>query len=120
MKLVYIAGPYGAKTAEAEDPDAAIAKSGLQIELNIRHARREAIRLWEAGYAVICPHLNTARMELDCKLDHAGYLAGDFEIIRRCDALVMLRGWETSKGSAMEKAHAESLAIPVFYEGDLP
>jgi len=113
MAVIYVAGPYGQKTA----------KNGVEdisgVDRNIQQAREIAIKLWEAGYAVICPHLNTQHFELDCKLDHAGYLAGDFEIIERCDAVVMTPDWVDSAGATMEREHAISLGIPVFVYPDL-
>ena len=36
------------------------------VDYNIAHARKEAIALWQKGYAVICPHLNTAHFDGLC------------------------------------------------------
>lgn len=85
------------------------------VDANIAVARRCAVQLWEQGHAVICPHLNTAHMERDCRLDHGAWLAGDFKMIARCDAIVMLPGWEESKGARMEEGYAKSLDIPRYY-----
>lgn len=114
MKLVYVAGPYGQKTA----------LNGVGnikgVDENIHQARKIAIELWEMGYAVICPHLNTSHFEIDCKLDHAGYLKGDLEIIKRCDMVVMTPDWMESRGATMEYDHAMSLNIPVFVYPEIP
>ena len=50
MKIAYIAGPYRAKTYS-------------EIDLHILNAQQVAIQLWQIGYAVICPHKNTAHFE---------------------------------------------------------
>ena len=50
MQIVYLAGPYRGQTH-------------YDIELNIREAEYVAIKLWQAGYAVICPHKNTAHFD---------------------------------------------------------
>jgi len=47
-------------------------------------------------------------------------MEGDFNIIARCDALVMVDNWKDSKGATMEHEYAESLKIPIYYAPDLP
>ena len=96
--LIYIAGKY----------------SG-DVNANIAEARKWAIKLWEAGHAVICPHLNTAHMEIDCKATYEDFLRGDFVMIARCDAVFMLPGWEQSDGAKQEHKHAWTNGIPVIY-----
>jgi hypothetical protein len=106
--LVYVAGPY----------------SG-DIKKNTAAAREVAQRLWNEGYAVICPHTNTFEFE-DSNVDpdikwadsFKKYLTGDFEIISRCDFVVMLPGWEGSKGSCAEFICAHWLGIDVFHWED--
>ena len=41
------------------------------------------------------------------------YLVGDLEFISRCDAVIMLPGWEQSRGSCAEFAFAHWLGLPV-------
>ena len=99
MKLVFISGPYRGHASD-----------------NIECARKAAIRLWEAGYAVFCPHLNTAHFELDCKCEDEVYLKGDLEILKRCDAIYMLRGWEESVGAVAEREAAIMQGKEIIYE----
>jgi len=103
MKLTYTAGPYNAPTLYG-------------IVCNIKNAEDVAVDLWRMGYAVICPHKNTAMMDgtLD-KDDREMWLEGDFEMIRRCDCIVMIPGWEKSEGAKAERKLAKELNIPVFY-----
>ena len=101
--LVYVAGKYGG-----------------DVDSNIAHARSVSRLLWEKGHAVITPHLNTAHFEIDCRAGYEDYLRGDFQMIARCDAIVMLDGWEDSNGATREKQYADQLSIPVFYESNLP
>ena len=114
MKVIYIAGPYADKTNTNGTGNI------KGSEVNIAQARRIAIHLWESGYAVICPHLNTAYFESDCRLTHEGYLKGDFAIIAKCDAVVMTPDWEDSRGATMEYEHALSLGIPVYIYPEIP
>jgi len=105
MKLVYLAGAYRSSTIHGT------------VE-NIRRAEAVAIELWKRGYAVICPHMNSAL--LDGVVDDSVFLAGGIEMLKRCDILVMMDGWEDSKGSNAELE--EALRIPgllIEYAKDL-
>lgn len=101
--LIYVAGKYTG-----------------DVSANIAEARKVAISLWEKGHAVICPHLNSAHMEEDCKAGYETYMQGDFNMISRCDALVMVSNWQDSAGAIREHEYALSLDIPVYYAPDLP
>jgi len=90
------------------------------IDANIAAARKVAIELWEAGFTVICPHLNTAHFEVDCRVPEEAYLRGDLEILNRCDAIVMLPGWQSSEGACAERECALHAIIPVYYWPDYP
>ena len=101
--LVYVSGKYRG-----------------DVEENIANARKVAIALWEAAHAVICPHLNTFHMEVDCKLPDEGYIEGDLEMVARVDALVMVKGWQESKGANIEHAYALELGIPIYEFPNIP
>ena len=97
--IVYVAGKY----------------SG-DISGNIHKARQTAIKLWELGYTVFCPHLNTVHFEIDCKCQYDDYILGDLEILERCDVILMLDNWESSRGAMSEHEFAELKKIPIFYK----
>ena len=106
MRVIYVAGAYSSKT-----------EWGL-VE-NIRDAERVARRLWLEGWAVICPHKNTAHFGglLDNPVaDHNFWIEGDLEILKRCDAIYMTTGWESSKGSKKELELAKELGLEIFFE----
>lgn len=102
--LLYVAGPYSAPT-EAE------------VEANIAAARAAALKLWQAGHAVICPHLNTAYFEAS-ELSYEAVLAGDVAMLTRCDGIYMLSTWQSSPGAQRELAAAEAAGLFVFHEAD--
>lgn len=104
MKIAYIAGPYRAETQEG-------------IRRNIAHARRVAEKYWRLGYAVFCPHLNSAHM--DGVVDDAVFLAGDIAILKRCHVVVAMSTWSNSVGATKEIELADDLEIEVIYD-DLP
>lgn len=102
MRLVYIAGPYRAKTP-------------FQIQRNIRDAAEVALKYWKLGYAVITPHMNTAL--LDGEAPDEVWLAGDIEMLARCDGIVMMPRWRESRGATDEHEFARSHGIEIIYEG---
>lgn len=104
MKLAYIAGPYRGKTIN-------------ETRANIRRAEEAAVEYWRNGYAVICPHLNSAFFDGVCSDNY--FLRAYEEILKRCDLVVMLPGWGTSEGAKREFCLAERLGIEtVMWEGD--
>jgi len=68
------------------------------------------------GYAVICPHKNTALYDGLC--DDKIWLEGDIEILSRCDLMVTVPGWEMSEGCKKEFAFAMASFIPVYHWPD--
>ena len=103
MKLAYTAGPYRAKTLHG-------------VMENIRAAELTAIDLWRIGFAVICPHKNTALLDGTLGEDDSHiWIEGDLVMLERCDCIVMIPGWERSEGARAEKEFAEDAKIPVFH-----
>jgi len=102
IKLVYIAGPYRGDGT----PDC--------IHENIQVARIIAKKYWQAGYAVICPHMNSAYMDGVCPDET--FLEGAIEILKRCDGIVMMPNWQQSAGSRDELNMAIKLGLEIIYE----
>jgi len=99
MKIAYVSGLYrGASESDVAE--------------NIWHARQVAVQLWQMGYAVICPHCNTAFM--GGVVPDSTFLQGDEQILARCDLVVMLPGWQKSPGATVEHYAAKKRSIPVF------
>jgi len=101
MKIAYIAGPYRSDSVSG-------------VVQNIRNAESVAIKYWKLGYAVICPHKNAALF--DGLMPDDTWLKGDLEILKRCDVLVMVRGWEKSTGAKAERDFAIKNNIEVIHE----
>lgn len=100
MTLIYLAGKYSVGDREA----------------NIQAAYDMAVQLWDVGFAVLSPVLNSARMEESCKAaDYESFLEGDLRMLTGCDALFLLPGWQESPGARIEHLVAKALDIPVFY-----
>jgi len=99
IPVVYIAGPYRAPSANA-------------ILRNIMAAREVATLVWSVGGAALCPHLNTAFM--DGVARDADFLAGDLELLRRCDAVFVLPNWHSSEGTKGEVSEAKRRELPII------
>ena len=99
MKLIYIAGPIRAAT-------------DWKKKLNIDRAEALSLVLWKSGFVTFLPH--TAGKEFSGELDDKTILNGDKEILKRCDAVLLMENWETSEGSKGEMKFATGMEIPVF------
>jgi hypothetical protein len=102
MEIAYIAGPYRAKTV-------------FGVIRNILRARSVAKEYWRKGYAVFCPHLNSALM--DKVAPAQTFLNGDLEFLQYADIIGALSGWEKSKGTIGEIEFAKSKGIRIHYFG---
>lgn len=103
MKVVYVAGKFRAKTAWG-------------VAENVRAAERVGYEVAAAGAMPLIPHANTAHF--DGTMTAEFWLEGTMELLRRCDAVVMVPGWRTSQGAMAEFLHAQELQLPVFQDGD--
>ena len=98
--VVYISGKYTAKT-QAEELT------------NIKLAAEVAEKYWHKGYTVICPHTNTMFVK---DVDYEGFMAGDIEILSRCDIIVMMKSWYESKGAIREYNYAVKHNIQIIFD----
>jgi nucleoside 2-deoxyribosyltransferase len=101
--IIYIAGPYRGDVAQ-----------------NIANAAKVASEVWESGNVALCPHLNTAHFETFCHCEDKHYLEGDYKLLARCDAILMVQGWEKSQGAKAELVYAQERKIPVYYYPNIP
>lgn len=101
MKVIFISGAY---------------RNGTEWGLveNIRRAESAAIKLWQQGWVVLCPHKNTAHFGGLC--NDRVWLDGDIELLKRCDAIFMLKNWEQSEGAREEHELARVLDKEIIYE----
>jgi len=101
MKMIYIAGPYRGSNA-------------WKIESNIFAARSMAARIVTEceGAAPVVPHANTAHFDGIASDDY--FIAATLELLRRCDAVMLLPGWQSSSGTRGELAEAIIRHMPVF------
>jgi len=99
MKVVYVAGPYTAPT-------------DWERKQNIRRAETICAELWKRGYWGLCPHMNTAFFSGIC--NEQVFIDGGLEFLRRSDCVILVEGWEKSKGTLGEIEEAEKFGIPIY------
>lgn len=100
VKVIYVAGPFRGKNA-------------WEVEKNIRRAEEWSFKLAEKGWMFMCPHTNTRFF--DGTQTDKFWLEGTLELMRRCDAVFVCEGYESSSGTLGEIQEAERLGLPVFY-----
>lgn len=103
MMLVYIAGCYNSKDGY----------NG--IEKNIREAEKYAIELANNEIGFICPHLNSNHFEVKAKANEDFYYKQDIELLKCCDAMLVIPGWKNSIGVKKEIKYAKKCGIVVYY-----
>ncbi len=104
--ILYLSGPYSAG-------------NGRTVADNIAVARAHAVAAARKGWFPFTPHLNTAGFEIDCpEVSHQEWLDGDLAILRALSqagvAVLLLPGWEQSKGARLERDWAIHLNLEVF------
>lgn len=102
MKVAYISGRYRGKDLNT-------------VFNNVIKAREVALKYWKLGYAVICPHMNTAFMD-NSEIEDNKFIEGDLKFIQFCDIIVMLDNWRDSVGAQIEHQKARELNKEIIYE----
>ena len=98
---IYVAGPYIPADGKEET------RLG-----NIRLASETGKLLLRLGHTPFCPHTMTAGWEDECSWDD--FLRMDMEWLRMCDVIVLLPGWQTSRGARMECEEAVKQGLVIW------
>ena len=133
MKLIYIAGRFNPTAEEMEkinryyyDKQQAIDEI---IENNIRTATKASVELIEVSqgrYSPVSPHnmtaeiyrMNAARYpdSFAAKPDAEYWYKFSIEVLKRCDGVIFLHGWQESRGCNEEYSFAQHNHIPSFHQ----
>ena len=99
-RLVYIAGPYTGPTQWI-------------VAQNIRAAESYGRGVALLGLFPIVPHV--LGQSFGDEQTPEFWYRGTLEVMKRCDAVIMLPNWSESKGAIHERRIALELGLPVFY-----
>lgn len=99
IRIVYVAGRFSA-------PDQ------WQRARNVRAAENLAFAVAQAGAMPLNPLNNTHNFF--GTLTEEFWYAGTLELLRRCDAMILVPGWEDSKGVKAEVEEARKRGMPIF------
>jgi hypothetical protein len=102
MKLVYCAGRFSAPTR-------------AEVEANIAQAVDVALEVARAGFMPVCPHANTAHPDFEQVQPYRFWIEGTRELLKRCDAMVLVPCFEGSAGTLGEIETAHEMGIPIFH-----
>ena len=98
MRVVYIAGKFRGATP-------------WQVQQNVCAAEEAALAVWRMGLFALCPHKNTEHFDKELA---DVFIEGTKEMLRRCDAVLLVPGWTASVGALGELTEARRLGLPVF------
>jgi hypothetical protein len=89
---------------------------------NMRIGMEYSVKVLKMGHSPYCPWLDYPFVWLEggeLEVERLYELSMDW--LRVSDAVLLIPGWETSKGSVAEKEEAERLGIPIYYSlEDIP
>lgn len=98
--FVYISGPMTANEHKT-------------IEEHVAAGVRAHLELLKAGIPNFCPHLSGIYPTAWTALRHEEWIAYDLAVIDRCTHMVMIDGWEQSKGARAEFQYALTRRMPI-------
>ena len=104
MKRIYVAGPYSADNV-------------LDVLRNIGRGEKMCADLFALGFAPFCPWHDK---DYIINNPNGDYTVDDFykyslAWLEVSDAVLLVEGWESSKGTLAEIERSKELGIPVFY-----
>ena len=68
------------------------------------------------GFDVVNPvTIGEAVLKNNPKAKWEDFMAEDLKALKTCTHIVLLEGWEESKGAKMEKAEAEKMGLEIMY-----
>ncbi len=99
MRIVFLSGKFRAPKPYG-------------IELNCRAAEDVSLEISKIGAVALAPHLLSRHFQ--GSLPDQFWIDGAIELMKRCDAVFMIPGWENSSGSIAERQIALDRGMPVF------
>ena len=102
MRLIYIAGKLNGNACE-------------YIQ-NVHNMVRYGDLIRNLGCAVALPCNDVIHGLIMGRHEYEDYFNNNIEILKRCDAIAVVEGWEESEGTQKEVDCAIDACIPVLYD----
>lgn len=102
MRIVYVAGPFAAPCA-------------WEVEHNVRLAEACGLEVARLGAMPLIPHANTRFFHGVTGIAASFWYRGTLELLLRCDAMIVVGDWESSRGSKAELRACDEHDIPFFW-----
>lgn len=99
--LLYISGPI---TPTTQYPN--------KVE-NIARMREVGQRWFKRGYSVFVPGSNNSGWD---GVTYDEYVSMDIAVLAKCQGIVMMEGWEWSRGADKEYHRSNILGITIFFD----
>jgi len=104
--ILYIASPYGARNGATLE----------ELQANVDAAIKAGRTLISKGHNVHIPHLNHyVQNQGDPVCDEDRWLIMCLEWVSCCDGIVLLDGWQESRGCFCEYIEAKRLGLDIFH-----
>ena len=101
MNRIYVAGCYSADNV-------------IEVLHNIREGVKMGAKLLKMGYSPFCPWLDHQYSFYE-DISVEQYYKYSLDFLEVCDAMLVLPGYEKSKGTIAEIRFAKLKGIPVYY-----
>lgn len=101
IKRVYVAGAYSGDTCTTFE--------------NMRKGIKLSREVLDAGFVPFCPWLDYLFSIINEGMTLERYYKYSMSWLEVCDAVLLVPGWEGSKGTQKELVRAAELNIPVFH-----
>src|SRR5947207_11192639 len=101
MRVIYVAGKLSGP-------------NNFEIARNVAAAEDVGLRVAQFGAMPLSPHSNTG-LKFFGTITEDFWYEGTLELLRRCDAVIMVPGYESSRGARAECEEAHRLNLPVFF-----